>query len=163
MINEEQFRQKINRWNRRKPKVTPVLKCKRVSEDAILPTRGSDWSAGLDFYSMVDVEIQPGDIVGFHTGWAMEIPRGFFGHLVTRSSLGKNGVRIAAGANVIDSDYRGEVIAYMINDGIYPRHVGKGDRFAQIVIIPCSYLDAVEVDELSETERGTGGFGSTGR
>lgn len=157
----------MNRWNRRKTKTEehsiPALKCKRMSEDAILPTRGSDWSAGLDLYSMVDVEIQPGDIVGFHTGWAMEIPRGFFGHLVTRSSLGKNGVRIAAGANVIDSDYRGEVIAYMINDGIYPRHVGKGDRFAQIVIIPCSYLDAVEVEELSETKRGTGGFGSTGR
>lgn len=158
----------MNRWkNREKTKTEehsiPTLKCKRMSEDAILPTRGSDWSAGLDLYSMEDVEIRPGDIVGFHTGWAMEIPRGFFGHLVTRSSLGKNGVRIAAGANVIDSDYRGEVIAYMINDGIYPRHIRKGDRFAQMVIIPCSYLNAVEVDELSETERGTGGFGSTGR
>ena len=160
----------MNRWQRRAERkqgqVFPkskVLKCKRLSEDAILPTRGSDWSAGLDLYSTEEVEIRPGDIVGFHTGWAMEIPKGYFGHLVTRSSLGMAGVRIAAGANVIDSDYRGEVIAYITNDGIYPRHVRKGDRIAQVVVVPCLYLDVVESEELSETKRGTGGFGSTGR
>lgn len=141
----------------------PVLKVKRLHPDAVLPTRGTPGSAGLDLYAIEDVEIQPDGIGEMHTGLAMETPPGYFGLILSRSSTGKNMVRLSAGANAADEDYRGELMVYLTNDGIYPWHVHKGDRVAQIVITP--YLPCVvrEVDELSETQRGAGGFGSTGR
>lgn len=141
----------------------PLLKVKRLHPDAVLPTRGTPGSAGLDLYAIEDVEIQPDGIGEMHTGLAMEIPPGYFGLFLTRSSTGKKMVRLSAGANAADEDYRGELMVYLTNDGIYPWPVHKGDRVAQIVITP--YLPCVvrEVDELSETQRGAGGFGSTGR
>lgn len=159
-----------NRWkNMRKPETKkqepPVLKIKRLHPDAILPTRGSDGSAGLDLYSVEnDMVINPGDNATIHTGWAMEMPPGYYGLLLTRSSMGARMVRLSAGANAApDNDYRGEILVVLTNDGIYPWMIRKGDRIAQVVVSP--YLDCGvrEVDELSKTKRGDGGFGSTGR
>ena len=140
-----------------------TFKVKLVHPDAKLPTRGSSDSAGLDLYAVEEMVIQPEAIVEARTGLAMEIPRGYFGQLCTRSSMGKAGVRIAAGMNVIDSDYRGEVLVFLRNDGIYEWHVNKGDRIAQIVICRDEGFVPVLADELSKTARGAGGYGSTGR
>lgn len=156
-------------WNRKPSRIEPreerplKLRVRLMSASARMPTRGTPGSAGLDIYSTEDRAMEPGDIVGIHPGIAMEIPEGHVGLLCTRSSMGKIGVRIAAGCNVIDSDYRGEVMVYLRNDGAFRHHIYKGDRIAQIVVLP---LPAIEVEEalcLSDTERGEGGFGSTGR
>lgn len=142
----------------------PILKVKRLHPDAVLPTRGTPGSAGLDLYATEDVEIQPDGIGEIHTGIAMETPEGFFGLMLTRSNTAKRMVRLSAGAYAApDNDYRGELMVYLTNDGIYPWNVRKGDRVAQIVITPYLPCEVMEVDELSETQRGTGGFGSTGR
>lgn len=142
----------------------PDLKVKRLHPDAQLPTRGTDGSAGLDMYSIEDVEIQPDGIGMLRTGIAMEMPPGYYGLLLTRSSTGKRMVRLSAGANAApDNDYRGEILVYLTNDGIYPWQIRTGDRIAQVVVSPYLPCNVVEVDELSETQRGSGGFGSTGR
>ena len=138
------------------------LKVKLLSENAILPTRGSNGSAGLDIYAAESVTVMHGDIRMIHTGVAMEIPEGHFGLLVVRSSLGKNGVRMATGASIIDSDYRGEVMVCLCNDGIYPRKIEKGERIAQIILQPYLKAEPAQVEELSKSDRGSGGFGSTG-
>jgi len=139
------------------------INIKRLSEDAVIPTRGSEYAAGYDLYATEDVTIDPGDTVKIGTGLAMEIPSGFFGAVFARSGLAtKQGLRPANCVGVIDSDYRGELIVALFNDSIMLRKIKKGDRIAQIVILPyLSYLFK-EVDELSDTERGEGGFGSTG-
>ena len=155
----EEWEKKIEELTR--PRV-PILKVKRLHPDAVLPTRGTPGSAGLDLYAIGDVRIGPEDIIMIRTGLAFEIPAGYFGMLVTRSSLGRDGVRVAACTNIIDSDYRQEVLVYMRNDGIYPKPIRKGDRYAQIILVPVLMAEVVEADELSETSR-TGGFGSTGR
>lgn len=142
----------------------PLLKVKKLCPDAIVPTRGSDGSAGLDLYAMDDVEIQPDGIGVIHTGIAMEMPPKHYGLLLTRSSMGTKMVRLSSGANAApDNDYRGEIMVVLTNDGIYPWHIHKGDRVAQVVVSPYLPCEVMEVDELSETQRGTGGFGSTGR
>jgi len=141
---------------------TPTIRIKRMNPKAIVPTRGTEDSAGLDLYAMDDIEIRPEDIVKIPTGWAFEIPRGYFGLVVTRSSLGKDGIRIAGCANIVDADFRGEMLAYMRNDGIYPRTIKAGERYAQIVLVPVLMGKLLVVDELTETSR-TGGFGSTGK
>ena len=151
-------------WKKRNEHAGPVrLKVKQLCKEAVLPTRGTPGSGGLDLYSTVDACLRPGDIVGIPSGLAMEIPTGYCGLLMTRSSFGMRGVRIAAGANCVDADFRGELIIYLRNDGEYDWNICKGDRVAQLVIIP--YLECVPVaaNELTATLRGTGGFGSTGR
>jgi len=144
-------------------KQEPVLKVKKLHPDAKLPARGTPGSGGLDLYAVEDVELWPGDIKGVKSGIGMEIPENCCGLLMTRSSFGKFGVRIAAGANCVDADYRGEVMIYLRNDGNYPFYINKGDRVAQIVIVPYVPMAPAWTEELSETERGDGGFGSTGR
>lgn len=154
-------------WKRRKKaeaeKPIVILKIKRLSPDAVLPTKGSSGSAGLDLYSIEEMEIPPDGHAQLHTGIAMEIPEEHFGLILTRSNMGSRMVRLSAGANAADEDYRGDIRVDLTNDGIYPWHIHKRDRVAQIVITPYLPCVPVEVDELSKTERGTGGFGSTGR
>lgn len=140
-----------------------VLKVKRLSPDAVLPTRGTAKSGGLDIYATDDYEIRSGNVQMMGTGIAIEIPEGHTGLLLTRSSTGKHMVLLSSGANLIDEDYRGELKVCLMNLGEYEWKIHKGDRIAQLAIIPCCYCEAVEVDELSETQRGEGGFGSTGR
>ena len=153
----------MDRWNKRQENREPAkLKIRICREGAKLPTKGTPGSAGLDIYATEDITVRSGDITEILTGLTMEIPAGYFGLLATRSSMGRRGVRIAAGCNIVDSDYRGEVLVYLRNDGLYEWQIHKGDRVAQLVIAPYLPMIPVEVEELSETDR-KGGFGSTGK
>ena len=141
------------------------MNIKKISDKAILPTYGSENAAGMDMYSIETVTIDPGQTVMVHTGICMEIPDGYFGALYPRSGLAtKRGLRLANCVGVIDSDYRGEVVVALHNDSTAPQVVRDGDRIAQLIISPYARpLVLSEVDELSNTSRGAGGFGHTGR
>lgn len=146
------------------------LKVKRVREDAILPTRGSEEAAGYDLYAnFFSIEydywmIQPGETIEVKTGIAVAIPKGYFGGIYARSGLSiKNGVAPANKVGVIDSDYRGEIIVALHNHSDVSQLIKKGDRIAQLIVQPYCSFEWQEVDELDDTERGEGGFGSTGK
>ncbi len=138
---------------------------KKTDERAILPTYGSAFSAGADLYSCSDtVEIAAGETTLIHTGIAIELPEGYAGLVYARSGLAsKRGLAPANKVGVIDCDYRGEIMVALHNHGNTAQTVERGERIAQLVITP--YLTAVfkETDTLSDTVRGEGGFGSTGR
>lgn len=145
------------------------IKIKRLNENAIIPTKGSVGSAGFDLYACLDekVEIPVGKTVKIGTGWAIAIPRGFFGAIFARSGLAtKKGLRPANCVGVGDSDYRGEYIVALHNDSDTTQVVEPGERIAQLILLTyCEPLGGAafeEVDSLDDTERGTGGFGSTG-
>lgn len=138
------------------------VKIKKLNTNAKVPTRGSEEAAGYDLYSNSDVEIRPEGTIKVNTGIAMEIPKGYFGAIFARSGLAtKEGLRPANCVGVIDSDYRGEIIVALHNDSNIVRVVEKGERIAQIVIMPYLSVEFKEVDNLDETKRGNGGFGST--
>lgn len=142
------------------------LKVKLLKEGARPPVRGTDGSAGYDLFACLDapVEIRPGDTVRIPTGIAIELEPGYGGFLFARSSLGIHHNLVPANCvAVIDWDYRGELIAGLINQGKTPYTLQPGDRFAQLVILPVSVPTVEICDTLSETQRGTGGFGSTGK
>lgn len=141
------------------------MNIKRISDKAIIPTYGSENAAGMDMYSIDNVTIEPRQTVMVHTGICMEIPSGYYGALYPRSGLAtKRGIRLANCVGVIDSDYRGEVIAALYNDSAAPQEIREGDRIAQLIISPYARPDTLnEVDNLSDTDRGAGGFGHTGR
>ena len=138
---------------------------KKIDKDAILPTYGSEFAAGADLYSCSDtVEIAPNDTVLIHTGIAVELPEGYVGLVYARSGLAsKRGLAPANKVGVIDCDYRGEIMVALHNHSSETRTVEKGERIAQFVIAPYFTAEFNEVDELSDTVRGAGGFGSTGR
>ena len=142
------------------------MRIKRLNEKAIMPTRGSKYAAGYDLYAVLDEEkltIWPHETVMIDTGWAMEIPEGYFGAIFARSGLAsKQGLRPANCVGVIDSDYRGPVKVALHNDSDEHQIIYQGTRIAQLVIIPYNKVDFTEVEELDETDRGSGGFGSTG-
>ena len=141
---------------------------KKINSNATTPTYGSTEAAGLDLYALIDTEtnslfIPSHTTVKINTGIAMEIPKGYFGAVYARSGLSiKNGLRPANCVGVIDSDYRGEIIVALHNDSSEDYIINNGDRIAQIVITPYLTIEPNEVAELSDTERGEGGFGSTG-
>lgn len=142
------------------------IKIKRLSEEATIPTRGSEYSAGYDLYANIEkpVSIKPHETVKIGTGWAIEIPDGYFGTIFARSGLAtKEGLRPANCTGVCDSDYRGEYIVAIHNDSDVVREITPHERIAQLVVIPYLYVDFKETDELSDTSRGEGGFGSTGK
>lgn len=142
------------------------IKIKRLSEEATIPTRGSEYSAGYDLYANIKkpVSIKPHETVKIGTGWAIEIPDGYFGAIFARSGLAtKEGLRPANCTGVCDSDYRGEYIVAIHNDSDVVREITPHERIAQLVVIPYLYVDFKETDELSDTSRGEGGFGSTGK
>lgn len=142
------------------------IKIKRLSEGATIPTRGSEYSAGYDLYANIEkpVSIKPHETVKIGTGWAIEIPDGYFGAIFARSGLAtKEGLRPANCTGVCDSDYRGEYIVAIHNDSDVVREITPHERIAQLVVIPYLYVDFKETDELSDTSRGEGGFGSTGK
>lgn len=142
------------------------IKIKRLSEEATIPTRGSEYSAGYDLYANIEkpVSIKPHETVKIGTGWAIEIPDGYFGAIFARSGLAtKEGLRPANCTGVCDSDYRGEYIVAIHNDSDVAREIIPHERIAQLVVIPYLYVDFKETDELSDTSRGEGGFGSTGK
>lgn len=142
------------------------VKFKKLNERAIVPTNGSEKAAGWDLYACVNVAeiIGRGETVKIGTGIAIAIPDGYFGAIFARSGLATNeGLRPANCVGVVDSDYRGEIIVALHNDSDLAKMVGDGERIAQLVVMPYLPIDLYEVDELDETKRGTGGFGSTGK
>ena len=138
----------------------------KLKPDAILPTRGSSSAAGYDLYACPDAEsvvIESGKTVKVGTGLAFEIPEGYFGAIFARSGLAAKGLRPANCVGVTDSDYRGEYIVALHNDSDSAMTVAKGDRIAQLVVMPYLSVEFSETDNLAKTERGAGGFGSTGK
>lgn len=139
---------------------------KKLSPNAILPTYGSAEAAGADLYACLDdsVVIEPGKTVFIPTGLALEVPKGCAGLIYARSSMGtKRGLAPANKVGVIDSDYRGEVKVALHNHGLESQTVNPGERVAQLLITPVLTPAYEEVEALSDTDRGTGGFGSTGK
>ena len=139
---------------------------KKLNEKAVVPTYGSQFSAGADLYACIDekLTIEAGQTVLVHTGIAMEIPTGYVGLVFARSGLAsKKGLAPANKVGVIDSDYRGEIMVALHNHGSESREIESGERIAQIALVPYLTADFNVVGELSDTDRGTGGFGSTGR
>ena len=142
------------------------IRVKRLKPNAILPTYGSERAAGADLYACLDAEITiaPGQTVFIPTGLAMEIPEGCAGLIYARSGIAcKRDLAPANKVGVIDSDYRGEFIVALHNHGQQMQTVAPGERIAQLVITPVYTPGFEEVEELSDTQRGTGGFGSTGK
>lgn len=141
------------------------LKVKRLDERAIIPTYATENSAGADLYNMngCPVSVEPHATVMIKTGLAIEIPEGYVGLVFARSGIAsKRGLAPANKVGVIDSDYRGEWMVALHNHSDAPAAVDGGERIAQVVVVPYVQGSFTEVDELSDTERGTGGFGSTG-
>ncbi|MEE1329530.1 MAG: dUTP diphosphatase [Oscillospiraceae bacterium] len=143
-----------------------TIRVKKLKENAILPTYGSAGAAGADLYACLEeaVTILPGETVWIPTGIALEVPVGCAGLVYARSSLGvKRGLAPANKVGVIDSDYRGEIRVVLLNHGKEPQTILSGERVAQFIITPVLTPAYEEVLELSDTSRGTGGFGSTGK
>ena len=142
------------------------IKVKKLTPEAVVPTLGSKFAAGADLYSAEkgDVVIAPGETKFIGTGIAVEIPEGYVGLVYARSGLAcKRGLAPANKVGVIDSDYRGEIKVALLNHGKELQTLEKGERIAQMVVAPYLSVTYEETDELSDTERGEGGFGSTGR
>lgn len=138
---------------------------KKLNPKATVPTYGSEFSAGCDLYACLDepVVIEPHCTVLIKTGIALEIPVGYAGLIYARSGLAsKRNLAPANKVGVVDSDYRGEVMVALHNHGLQPQSVEHGERIAQMVITPFLSASFIEVESLSETVRGEGGFGSTG-
>ena len=143
----------------------PKIAVKKLKENAILPTYGSEFAAGADLYALPDEEIviAPGETKLIHTGLAMEIPQGYGGFIYARSGLAsKRGLAPANKVGVVDADYRGEVMVALHNHSQVAQTVAAGERVAQLVIAPFLKVDFEEADALQDTVRGAGGFGSTG-
>lgn len=142
-----------------------VLKLMRVREGAIIPKQATAGSAGYDLCACMDAPqtIEPGERCVFPSGLAAEIPAGTAGFVFTRSGLGiKKGIHVTNGVGVIDSDYRGEIQIGLHNLSAEPYTVHPGERIAQMIIMPYFAPVIEEVTSLTETDRGAGGFGSTG-
>lgn len=141
------------------------IKFKRLNDLAKVPTRADKGSAGYDLYcaSSYDIQIPAHSTVKIGTGLCFEIPSGYWGGIYARSGIAaKRNLRPSNCVGVIDSSYRGEIIVAFHNDSPYTRTVQAGERIAQFIVHKAYDLDFKEVDELTETIRGTGGFASTG-
>ena len=142
------------------------VRVKKLSANAILPTYGSKEAAGADLYACLDEEITigAGETAWIGTGISLEVPKGCAGLIYARSSMGtKRGLAPANKVGVIDSDYRGEVRVVLYNHSGKPQTVAPGERIAQLLITPVLTPRYEEAEELTDTDRGTGGFGSTGK
>ena len=140
------------------------VKVKKLSDGANLPTYGSPYAAGADLYALGDYSIGAGETAFVRTGIAVELPAGTVGLVYARSGLAsKRDLAPANKVGVIDCDYRGEILVSLHNHGKETRKVENGERIAQLVIAPYYTAEFEEADALSETVRGAGGFGSTGR
>lgn len=144
------------------------INLKKTNKNAIIPTRGHETDAGYDLYACFEfpnfkVFLHPSEVLKVSTGIALEIPEGYFGAVYARSGLAtKQGLRPTNCVGVIDAPYRGEIIVALYNDSMKPQIISHGDRIAQLVIQPVLNVDFNVVDELSDTDRGSSGFGSTG-
>ena len=143
-----------------------VIRVKKLNEKANLPTYGSAEAAGADLYACLDapVTVQPGETAWIPTGIALEVPKGCAGLVYARSGLGvKRGLAPANKVGVIDSDYRGQIHVVLLNHGKTEQTIQHGERIAQFLITPVLTPAYEEAEELSDTDRGAGGFGSTGK
>ncbi len=143
-----------------------LIHVKKLRTNAILPVYGSDGAAGADLHACLDecVVIKPGETAFIPTGLSMEIPKGYAGLIYARSGLAcKRGLAPANKVGVIDSDYRGEFIVALYNQGSEDQVVHPAERIAQLLITPVFTPSYLEVEELSDTQRAAGGFGSTGK
>lgn len=141
------------------------VRIQKLREDAVLPTYGSAYAAGADLYAVGEgsIEIKAGETVMIHTGLAMEIPEGYAGLVYARSGLAsKRGLAPANKVGVVDSDYRGELMVALHNHSNVDAVIEPGERIAQMVITPFLAAEFVQAESLSVTDRGAGGFGSTG-
>ena len=140
---------------------------KRLDKNAHAPTYGSEYAAGADLYALTNgetVRFSPGETKMIHTGLAVEIPVGYAGLVYARSGIAtKRGLAPANKVGVIDSDYRGEVMVSLHNHSNTEQEISDGERIAQLVIAPCLAAEFCETEGLSDTARGEGGFGSTGK
>ena len=142
------------------------VKIKKLDSRAVLPTYGTEYSAGADLYALLDdkIDIIPGQTTLVHTGLSVEIPEGYCGLIFARSGLAsKRGLAPANKVGVIDADYRGEVMVALHNHSTEIQSIDSGERIAQLAIVPFLKAEFEETLELSDTARGDGGFGSTGR
>lgn len=148
-----------------KEKSIADIKVKKLNTKAILPYHGSECAAGYDLYSCIEepITIRPHETVKISTGLAMKLPDGYFGAIFARSGLAtKQGLRPGNCVGVIDEDYTGDIIVSLHNDSNNNQIVMPGQRVAQFILLPYLTIKFDEVDSLTETKRGTGGFGSTG-
>ncbi len=142
------------------------MRIKKLNPNAITPTYGTEYSAGADLYALLDgtIEIAPHETCFVHTGISVEIPEGYCGLIFARSGLAsKRGLAPANKVGVIDADYRGEIMVALHNHSEKTVTVDPGERIAQLAIVPFLKAEFEESDELSDTVRGEGGFGSTGK
>lgn len=143
-----------------------TIKFKRLNEKAVMPTRAHKGDAGFDLTSTgVTTEVSECGqlILVYHTGIAVEIPEGYFGMLVCRSSISKKSLALCNAVGAVDAGYRGEIMAkFRVTTDVIPALYKEGERFAQLLILPVPEVEFEEVEELSETERSEDGFGSTG-
>jgi dUTP pyrophosphatase len=142
------------------------IRIKKLHPLAVIPTYGSAEAAGADLYACLEapVTVKAGETVFVPTGLALEVPKGCAGLIYARSSLGtKRGLAPANKVGVIDSDYRGQVMVALHNHGKTDQQICGGERIAQLIITPVFTPGFTEVEELEDTDRGTGGFGSTGK
>ncbi len=145
--------------------MTTVVRFKRLRRGAVLPRYMTPGAAGMDLTSAADepIVMEPGARLDVPTGWGIELPDGHEGQVRPRSGLArKTGVTVANAPGTIDSDYRGELVVLLINLGPERHVIAPGDRVAQLIIAPVTQATVQEVDSLSDTSRGTGGFGHTG-
>ena len=143
-----------------------AIRVKKLNPNAKLPTYGSSEAAGADLYACLEeaVTIQPGEVYWVPTGIALEVPKGCAGLVYARSSMGvKRGLAPANKVGVVDSDYRGEIKVVLLNHSNQPQTLEPGERVAQFVITPVLTPAYEEAEDLSDTSRGIGGFGSTGK
>lgn len=143
-----------------------AIRVKKLREGALLPTYGTTQAAGADLYACLEapLTIAPGETAWVPTGLALEVPEGCAGLVYARSGLAtKRGLAPANKVGVIDSDYRGEITVVLHNHGSEAQTISSGERIAQLIITPVLTPAYTETDRLSETLRGTGGFGSTGK
>jgi dUTP pyrophosphatase len=144
----------------------PRVLIKKLRTDAILPRYMTEHAAGLDLSAAIDapVVLAPGERAAISTGLAFALPPGYEGQLRPRSGLAReHGITLVNSPGTLDADYRGPLVVLVINHGYAPVSIAPGQRIAQLVIAPVVQAELVEVDDLSTTERGAGGFGSTGR
>ena len=147
--------------------MTQKVRIKKLDEKAMVPVYGSEFAAGADIFACTGgekVEIAPHETKFIHTGIALEIPVGYAGLIYARSGTAcKRGLAPANKVGVVDSDYRGEIMVALHNHSEQAQSIDDGERIAQMVITPYLTVEFIETDELDDTERGAGGFGSTGR
>ena len=144
-----------------------TVKVKKLRENAVIPKRATEFSAGADLYACIDepVTINPAELAKIPTGIAIELPQSdLAAFLFARSGLGvKHGITLSNSVGVVDSDYRGEICVGLCNVSDKPYTIQPNERIAQMVIMPVVLADFIQADELNETKRGEGGFGSSGK